>query len=116
MFNPKIRTTAVTILAALSIGVASASVAPASAEARVKASPTGDSQLDDYCRKVADLVDHAVNQANHYASIGDADEASQWHALAEYMLRGATQRGCNFYAARFTGRLPTPRPTVMAQP
>lgn len=116
MFSTKTRTTAAAFLAALSIGVATTSVAPTSAQAAVKASPTGDSQLDDYCSKVAGLINHALQKSWEAAAAGDPDESAQWHALAEYMARSATQKGCHFYSARITGRLPTQRPTVKAQP
>jgi hypothetical protein len=86
------------LLAALTIVVAIA-VVPASAFA-LKAKPTGDANLDNYCQQAAALIDHALSQGDLALLDGHDDEASEWYHLAAEMIGRSQANGCQFVSGR----------------
>jgi hypothetical protein len=67
--------------------------------AKIKAQPTGDSQQDEYCRGVADLIDDAYSQGDQAFISGDEEGAQAWYDLAAEFTDRATQNGCRFTLA-----------------
>ncbi|MFL5781973.1 MAG: hypothetical protein ACJ760_11725 [Thermoleophilaceae bacterium] len=102
MLTTRIRRTATALFAAAAVAVAAmAFTAPAGAA--TKATTTGDSTLDAFCTGVAGLINHAMDEGNAASAHGDADSATAWYALAEYMARDANDKGCHFVQARHAG-------------
>ena len=85
-------------LAFLAVVVAIA-VVPASALA-LKAKPTGNAALDDYCQKAAGLIDYALSQGDLALLDGRDDEAAEWYHLAAEMIGRSQDRGCQFVSGR----------------
>jgi hypothetical protein len=106
----KLRTTIAMLAATFAVAVV-----PAVSQAAIKSTPTGDPGLDDYCRKAAALIDHAVTQGDLATLAGDDEAAAEWNGLAADMIRRSTANGCKFYTgpARLVG--PT-RPGVPIGP
>ncbi len=90
MFTRKTRI----VFAALATVVAIV-VLPASSFA-IKAKPTGDPKLDDYCQQAAALIDRAITQGNLALVNGDDDGASEWYHLAAEMITRSQAQGCQF--------------------
>lgn len=64
--------------------------------ARINSHPTGDPGLDEYCRKVADLVNDAILQSDLALINNDPQGSQEWWDLAMYMLAYSKSKGCNF--------------------
>ncbi len=90
MFTRKTR-----ILFAAIAAVVAIAVLPASSFA-LKAKPTGDPRLDDYCQQAAALIDRAITQGNLALVNGDDDEAAEWYHLAAEMIERSQANGCSF--------------------
>lgn len=99
MFTRKTRTIVATVATALAVAVV-----PASSQA-LRAQPTGDRSLDDYCSKAAALIDKALTQANLALVDGRDDDFDAWSALAVDMIKRSKARGCEFTSARKIRRI-----------
>jgi hypothetical protein len=95
----KIRTLLATSAAAIAVAVV-----PASSQA-LKAQPTGDPALDNYCAQAAALIDHALTESNLALINGDDEGSRAWDALAIEMIQRSRARGCEFTTARKIRRL-----------
>lgn len=102
MLSSRIRNTAAALAVVASVATATTALT-APADAATKSTTTGDTQLDSFCKGVAGLVNNAMQQGNAASAAGDADSATAWYALAEYMLRDAANKGCHFVQARRAG-------------
>jgi hypothetical protein len=58
--------------------------------------PTGNPQQDDYCSKVADLINDAYRQGDLALINGDDEGAQAWYDLAAEFIDRSTQNGCRF--------------------
>jgi hypothetical protein len=72
--------------------------------AKVKANPSGNGNLDNYCSQVADLISDAERQGDDALTAGDPQGASEWFELADYMTYTATQNGCRFTIGLHAGQ------------
>ena len=116
MLSTKIRTAAAVLTAAFAVGTVAGPVMTGDAQAVSKAGtgsqikpvtkkglvsqltskPTGDAQLDEYCRKVTDLVHRAFREAFAADLAGDSEGAVAWNNLAIEMITRAQANGCKF--------------------
>jgi hypothetical protein len=64
--------------------------------AAIKAQPTGNPQQDEYCSKVADLIEDAYRQGDQAFASGDDEGGQAWYDLAGEFTDRATQNGCRF--------------------
>lgn len=67
--------------------------------AAIKAHPTGNSQQDEYCAAVGQLIDEAEREGDNAALRGDEASADAWYDLADEFIDRATQNGCRFTLA-----------------
>ena len=99
MFTAKTRTLIVTLLAAIAVAAV-----PATSHA-VRATPTGDRAQDDYCNKVAALINHAMAEGDRALAAGDTDNATGWYALAVQMQQRSARNGCMWVNTRKINRV-----------
>ena len=99
MFTSKTRTLIVTLLAAIAVAAV-----PATSHA-VRATPTGNQAQDDYCNKVAALINHAMAQGDRAIADGDVDNATAWYALATQMQQRSARNGCMWVNTRRINRV-----------
>ena len=108
------------ILFAAAAAVVAIAVLPASSFA-LKAKPTGNPQLDDYCQQAAALIDRAITQGNLALVNGDEEGANEWYHLAAEMIERSQGAGCSFSARRKIRRILDqvdigPRQTISVPP
>ena len=97
MFTSKLRTVLALFAAVLAVGLSTGPLAPG-AEAQIKSNPTGNSELDSICQRIANLINYANSQGD-LAMINEDDEAAQaWYDLADYMIRRGIGAGCKLAA------------------
>jgi len=82
------------------LGAAAVAATTDADAARVKASPTGNTANDDYCRQVADLVNSAFAEGERQDNLGNYEEGQAWWDLAIEMLGRARANGCTFAQVR----------------
>jgi uncharacterized membrane protein YccC len=95
----KIQTLLATVATAFAVAVV-----PASSQA-VRAQPTGDRALDDYCNKAAALIDRALTESHLALINGDDEGFAEWSALVVEMVKRSEARGCSFSATRKIRRI-----------
>ena len=83
--------------------------------ASIKATTTGNQQHDEYCRGVAELIEHAEEEGDNHA-VSDPQQAAEWYALAEYFLERATRNGCRFTFLRHRAGGIRPPQTIAVSP
>ena len=106
MSTRKTRTLLATLVATFAVALV-----PASSHA-LRAVPTGDRALDDYCSKAAALIDRALTES-HLALIDGRDEDyAAWSALAVEMIKRSKARGCEFTSNRQIRRFRAERPDI----
>ena len=113
MFSTRIRTTLAIFVATFAVALAAGPLAPTDAQAQVKSKPTGNSQLDGICQRMAGLINHANSQGDLALINGDDEGAQAWYDLADDMIRRGTAAGCSFSGAhrhRPAGVVPTVGP------
>ena len=71
----------------------------------LKAKPTGDRALDDYCSKAAALIDKALTQSHLALIDGNDEDYAAWSALAVEMIKRSQARGCEFTGYRKVKRI-----------
>lgn len=84
--------------------------------ASVKASSTGNKDLDDFCRKVADLINEAERAGDDAAVSGDIQGSNEWYALADYYIERASRHGCRFMDLRQRSGAIRPPQTIAVSP
>jgi hypothetical protein len=92
--STKIKTIIVTLVTVLAVGAV-----PATSHA-LKAKPTGNAQLDDYCTKAAALIDRALSESALALINGDDEGSRAWDEIAIEMIKRSRARGCEFAGAR----------------
>ena len=97
-------------LLAVAILVAPAGVSGGTVHAApISTNPTGNSRLDDLCRRAADLINQANTEGDLALIHGDDAGAQAWYDLADEMLSRSKGWGCNFSARLADGALPERR-------
>jgi hypothetical protein len=101
MFSTKIRTALALFAAVFAVALATGPLTPTDAQAQIKSNPTGNSDLDAICQRIANLINYANSQGD-LAMIDGDDEASQaWYDLADDMIRRGTKAGCKLVAGSY---------------
>jgi len=100
---PAVALRRLTAIAAASVCMLGAGAVAATTDAdaaRVKATPTGNTANDDYCRQVADLINSAFAEGDRQDNLGNYEEGQAWWDLAIDMLGRARDNGCTFTQVR----------------
>jgi len=114
MKTSKLRIIIATAIAAISVSAAAGPVAQsasAAAPRTVKAGSSGNKQLDDICKQMADLINNEITEGDNAEANGDYGSANAWHNQASDHISRAQGAGCvmSMRASRgpirFTGAL-----------
>ncbi len=93
-----IRIAIATIAAALTVTVATASVASnaayAAAPKAVKVGSSGNAKLDDICRQMGDLINDEINEGTNEEANGNYGEANAWYNQASDHIARSQAAGC----------------------
>lgn len=98
MKTTRLRIVIATAAAALTVTVASGQVAPTDAVAAppktVKAGSTGNKNLDDICKQMADLINDEITNGHDAEASGDYGAANAWFSQATDHISRAQGVGC----------------------
>ena len=100
MFSSKFRTVLALFVAVFSVALASGPIT-SGADAQIKSNPTGNSELDGICARIAGLINYANSQGDLAMIDGDDAAAQAWYDLADDMIRRGTNVGCKLVAGSY---------------